>query len=148
MVVLAALLLLPIMLMLGRPADISAKGEQHARTRHETVATLIVDADAKPGGHRIAATGKSDVRAEWQLPDGSTQTGLVRANKGLKSGAEVEIWLDQGGRVVGPPVSSADAGLAAVMIAAVGWLTVAGLLASCQVGLHHLLNRRRYRSWG
>lgn len=148
--VLVALLLLPVMLVLGSLAytDISAKGEQEARTRHEAVATLTEDAPMPSfGAHGTAATGKSDVQAEWQLPNGSTQTGEVQAADGLRSGAEVKVWLDQKGRVVDPPVTATDAGFAAVLIAALGWLTIVGLLALGQFGIHRLLDRRRYRAW-
>jgi hypothetical protein len=32
------------------------------------------------------------VPATWSLPDGTTATGPVQVNDGLKAGDEVEIW--------------------------------------------------------
>lgn len=150
LVVLIALLLLPIMLVLGSLtyANLSATGEQQARTRHETIATLTEDAPTPSiDVHGVAATNESDVMATWRLPDGSTETGLVPAADGLTSGARVEIWLDQDGRPVDAPVTSTEIGMAAVTISGVGWLTIVGLLALLQLGIHRILDRRRYRAW-
>lgn len=85
---------------------------------------------------------------EWWLPNGSTASGVVRADDGLKTGATVDIWLDEQGRVVDAPPTSTDPAATAVLVGAFGWPTVAGLLALAQFGVHNLLNRRRYRAWG
>jgi hypothetical protein len=147
--VLVALLLLPVMLVLGSLtyAAAVAKGEQQARTRHQVVATLTEDAPAPTAGAWGNATGSFSVRATWRLPDGSAHTGLVRADDGLGSGARVPIWVDRQGRGTDAPVTSADAGAAAATIAASGWLAVVGVLALAQFGLHRLFGRRRHRAW-
>ncbi|MPZ81732.1 MAG: hypothetical protein GEV28_15540 [Actinophytocola sp.] len=143
------LLLLPIMLTLGSViyADISEKGQEQGRTRHEAVAVLAEDAPDAVVTVHDNTTSTSKVSAEWRLPNGTAATGLVRADNGLKAGAKVDIWLDDEGRVVEAPVTSTDAAAAGVMTAAFGWVTVAGLLTLAQVGIHRLLNRRRYRAW-
>jgi hypothetical protein len=92
-------------------------------------------------------TGYSGVEARWELPDGTTRTGFVRAENGLKAGAEVPVWLGDTGRPTTPPMSTADAAVTGVLVAVTGWLVVVGLLALSCWALHHALDRRRYRAW-
>ena len=148
--VLLALVLVPVMLTLGSLtyASFAEKSEQQDRTRHETVAVLTEDAPAASMNTRgTVGDGKSTVAARWQLPDGTTRTGSVDAADGSKAGAEVSVWLDESGDPVDPPMSTADVVSAGVLVAVLGWLAAAGLLAFTAWGLHHALDRRRYRAW-
>ena len=147
-VVLVGLLLLPVMLVLGSVtyADIIAASQEQTRARHKAVATLTEDGPKQPNATRDVYNS-SAVPATWRLPNGATRTGEVRASDGLKAGAKVDIWVNQEGRVVDAPVSSTDAAWVAAVVAVSGWLAAIGLLATAQCGLHHLLNRRRYRDW-
>jgi hypothetical protein len=54
---------------------------------------------------------------------------------------------DESGRPVAPPLSSVDAAGVGVMVTLFGWLAAVGLFAFCCWGLHHGLDRRRYRTW-
>lgn len=146
--VLAALVLLPVMLVIGSltHAGMSAKGEWQARTRYEAVATLTEDA-ARPSARGGGAIEESAVPAEWRLPNGSFRTGQVRAEDGLAAGARVPVWLDGEGRVVPEPLDATDATVAAVTVTVSGWLTAVVLLALGMFGVRRLLDRRRYRLW-
>ena len=141
-----ALVLVPVMLTLGSLTcdGLARTSEQQAASRHETVAVLTGDV-APISGETPGGTVR--VRARWQLPDGSTRTGLIRTGESLKAGAEVRIWLDRDGRPVDPPLSGMDIVAMGVLVVVFGWLGAVGLLAGICAGLHHVFDRRRYRTW-
>lgn len=147
--VLLALVLMPVMLTLGSVthATLAERAEEQRATRHETVAVLTEDAPVTSMGQGEGVGTTSKVAARWQLPHGRTSTGQVDAEAGMKSGTEVRIWLDGSGTPVDPPVSAMDAVVAGVLVAVSGWLAVAGLFALVCWGMHHVLDRRRYRAW-
>lgn len=148
--VLLALVLVPVMLTLGSVAyaGLAEESGRQVDARHETAAILTEDA---PAVTYVASgeilSGASNVPARWRLPDGTARTGVVPADDGLKAGAEVPVWLDESGRPVDAPMSTADAVMSGVLVAAVGWLGAVGLLALACWGLHRVFNRRRYRAW-
>jgi hypothetical protein len=152
LVVLVALLLLPIMLVLGSEvhAGLTEEGERQSETRRETVATLVADAPALiTDGHGYAGGDKANVGATWKQPNGSTTTGTVKADKGMRAGAKVAIWLDnRTGQMVDRPIDPAGAAAGGVAGAAAGYLAVVGILALGQYSLHRTLDRRRLRGWG
>lgn len=148
--VLLALVLVPVMLTLGSVtySNLAERGAQQAATRHEAVAVLTEDAPVTSVSSPGEGVGMSlKVVARWQLPDGTFRTGPVEAKAGMKAGAEVPVWLDRFGTPVDPPVSTVDAVLSGVLVAASGWLVITGLFALFCWGLHRALDRRRYRAW-
>lgn len=149
--VLLALVLVPIMLTLGSLTydSLDQEREQQTRGRHETVAVLTRNGPATSVGVRgEAADTKSKVPATWRLPDGTTRTGLVEADEGLQAGAEVSVWLDdESGNPTDAPLSTVDIVGAAVLVTFFGWSFAVGMLAALCCGLHHRLDRRRYRMW-
>lgn len=148
--VLLALVLVPVMLTLGSAtyASLAEESVRQTADRYETVAVLTQDAPAVafgPSGEVVG--GRSEVPARWLLPAGAVRTGAVTADDGMKAGAEVSVWLDDSGSPVAPPMSTTQATAAGVLVAVAGWSVIAGLLALGCWGLHHALNRRRYRAW-
>lgn len=146
--VVLGLVLLPVMLTFGSltHASIAEERAQQVRDRYETVAVLTEDAPAKvETGGEVA--GKSDVSARWQLPDGMTRVGVVSADNGLETGAEVPVWLDRSGSPVNAPMSAFGAWAVGAMVAVCGWFVAIGLLALACYGLHVALDRRRFRTW-
>jgi hypothetical protein len=148
--VLLAMVLVPVMLTLGSLtySNLAEQSARQHRDRHEAVAVLTEDASAtSAGSHGEAVSGRSKVSAWWRLPNGTTRDGLVEADDGTKAGAEVPVWLDASGRPVNPPMSTEDFVGAGVLVALFGWLGAVGLLGLGCWGLHHVLDRRRYRGW-
>ncbi|GAB2794475.1 hypothetical protein GCM10027199_82860 [Amycolatopsis magusensis] len=43
-------------------------------------------------------------QATWILPDGNRRTGLVPADKGLRAGVRIPIWIDRDGVPADPPL--------------------------------------------
>lgn len=146
----AALLLVPVMLVLGSlvRADLLAQSERDAATSHQAVAVLLRDAPVSSGGGYPTVVGaKSNVLARWTRPDGSIGTGLVPASDGLKAGAEVNIWLDQSGRLANQPVSKTDADVGGALVAITGWLAAMIVPGLALTGLHFRLAAHRSRAW-
>ncbi|HEY7595577.1 MAG TPA: hypothetical protein VH969_20665 [Actinophytocola sp.] len=149
-VLLAALLLVPVMLVIGSlvRADLLDSSERDANNRHEAVAVLVEDAPvSSTGGYVAVVAGKSYVMARWTRPDGRTATAPVLASDGLKAGAKVDIWLDRSGRLADKPLSPTDADAGGALVALTGWLTAMVMLALTFTGLHLLLERCRRRAW-
>ena len=99
----------------------------------------------------VPASGYGDqatVPARWTAPDGRRRTGMVPAPVAAAAGGTVMIWVDDAGRLTGPPlrpsVVPGQAMLAAIFAALVIAIIVvcAGLLA------HIALDRRRLGAWG
>ncbi|MFL6126012.1 hypothetical protein [Actinophytocola sp.] len=148
LLVLLALVLLPVMLTFGSLTyeDLAEQQAHQNSGRHETVAVLtgdVVESGAVDGS--VTTNGKTPAR--WRTPDGKVHTGLVYAEDGLTSGAEVPVWVDASGRPGDPPMSGLEIVCAAVLIAVLGWLVAAGSLAVAAVGLRRALDRRRFRAW-
>jgi hypothetical protein len=139
--------------LLGVPIAAAAGSEVYAResassteqlsTRHEVEATLLED--TAPG----VATGVTgpQVRASWQAPDGTPRQGSVTAAYDLKAGSTVLVWIDQGGAVTTPPLTSEGA-----VITAVGWVGLLWLGLVCALCSAYLLTvqvntRRNARRW-
>lgn len=144
--VLLALVFVPVALTLGTltTESLATKGAEQAENRHETVAVLTEDVPAVSGETPGA---RSKAPARWQLPNGTTRTGVVEASEGQQAGSEVSIWIDESGKPVSPPLSGTDAVAGGVLVVALSWLGAVGLLAAVCAGVHHLADRHRYRTW-
>ena len=117
----------------GRWADatLSRAAQAQRATLRQVPATLL---QAAPG-HRHDAREIPDTPAQWRSPDGLPRTGRVSAPAGAATGSRVEVWINQAGDVVVPPMEQAEIahrvelaqGLAAAGFAAglgtIGWLT-------------------------
>ncbi len=79
-------------------AGAHAEKAQAAERQH---LTAIVEDPRRHGG-RLVAT------ARWTGPDGSQRAVQVAVTGPGRPGAPVRVWIDQNGRVVGPPRSRAQ----------------------------------------
>jgi hypothetical protein len=102
-----------------------------------------------PGTVDIGYGGVSlpDVLARWTAPDGASRRGYVAAPSGSRPGATVRIWVDQAGRLTGPPLRAdqvSGQGLLAMVIApfALGGI----LLCAGALGIQ-AVDRRRLAAW-
>lgn len=149
-VVAACLLLVPVMLTYGSLtyAGFVDKAAQQAQDWHRTVAVLTEDAPTTTYASRGApASIHTSVMAEWRMPDGTTGNGRVRAERGVRAGTHVTIWLDERGNPVEPPAEPSEAAAAAALLAVFGWLAASGVLMFAYHGVTRLVGRRNARSW-
>ncbi|WP_189492793.1 Rv1733c family protein, partial [Streptomyces antnestii] len=116
--------------------------------RHVTRAVLV----ESPA--RALQVGPTDVyghvlgRVRWTASDGSTHTGVVRVNSGLKTGSQVDVWVNGQGRLTGAPPSAYAATIEAGALGAGAAIAFGGaVFASGRLGRWQL-DRRRYDQWG
>lgn len=145
LVVVLAIVLVPVMLMVGSLTygNVMARAEAQARTHHQVVVTLVEDPPRSDGGGNATVR----VRAEWQTPAGP-RTGYVRTDHGRGTGDRVRAWFDENGDPAGAPPTQGDAALSAALVTVTGWLTATMALGLVHGGVKQLLDRRRYRAWG
>jgi len=117
-------------------------------TRRPATAVLLADAPAYiVSPHGIPVRGRAAVEATWQLPDGTSATGTVSAERGTEAGNTVGIWLDDNGTPVSAPRSAAAAVANAVTVAVLAWLAVVAVCTGAFWLVHLALDRRRYARW-
>jgi hypothetical protein len=112
---------------------------EQAQTRRTVTATVIDD-----GAALNPPTKTTTARARW-FAAGAEHTGEVNARKTMKSGDSIEIWVDQSGSQVGPPIRSAADEAVAVAFAI--WFGAAVAAAALLVGTRTVLNRARHARW-
>lgn len=113
---------------------------EQAQARRQVTATSIGDSHPR----RDLESPTVTVPARWSV-DGTDHTGDVVAPLNVKTGEEIEIWVDAFGSPVRPPVRTAvDEGVA---FAVATWSTVS-LLAAGLFGVARIaLDRSRYTRW-
>ncbi|MER7187385.1 hypothetical protein ABT404_49350 [Streptomyces hyaluromycini] len=91
--------------------------------------------------------GKSWVTVRWTAADGSTRTGLAKAPSTAKAGGRLQVWVNHGGQLVGPPPSGAEVACDSLATA----FLVAPLVATAVWGggwvVRRQLIRRRLAEW-
>ncbi|MFH9585662.1 hypothetical protein ACH4MW_24510 [Streptomyces luteogriseus] len=80
----------------------SVSAQQRAE-RHRVRAEVVGTTDSLPS---VQAGGQRAYRAtvRWSEPDGATRTTTTRITAGTRRGEVVDVWLDDRGRSVPPPV--------------------------------------------
>ena len=123
----------------------AARG-QHASWR-QVPAVLLADApdqvDIGYGGVALP-----DVRARWTAPDGTVRQGYVEAASGTRAGSTVLIWVNQSGRLTGPPLRPDQVTGQEVLAMVIAPFALGGfLLCAGALGLQ-AVDRRRLDAWG
>ncbi|WP_217552524.1 hypothetical protein [Streptomyces sp. GbtcB6] len=102
------------------------------------------------GGSPVLAgydVGKSWVTVRWTAADGSTRTGLAKALPTAKAGSRLQVWVNHGEQLVGPPPSGAEVACESLATA----VLVAPLVATVVWGggwvVRRQLIRRRLAEW-
>lgn len=113
---------------------------EQAQVHRQVTATSI--GESLPRGNLESRT--VTVPARW-FADGSEHTGNVVAPRSVEVGDEIEIWIDDDGAPVRPPVrSAADE---AVAFAFATWFTVSLAAAGLFAATRAALDRVRYARW-
>lgn len=142
--VLLALAAMPLAGVVGSlvHAEVVDTAEEQQASRTQITATLL--ADAPPMEPRLLITPM--VPAAWHW-DGRRMVEKVPANPGARQGDRIDIWVDENGHRVPPPLPVPDAAWDAACLALLTWLGVAGLLAGTVVLARRALDRQRYAMW-
>ncbi|MGW3848630.1 Rv1733c family protein [Streptomyces fagopyri] len=152
-----ALLAVVVLLAVGAPLagtavgwrvhdDARGRAAAQRAERHRVAAVLVEDAPVavtSPSGRQPAY----QVRVRWRAPAGESRTGLAEVRAGSRRGEHTRVWLDSGGRRVGPP-QSASAVWQHTLMAGV---FTAGAAVAVVVGVHvagrRVAARRRLAEW-
>ncbi|MFC5196787.1 MULTISPECIES: Rv1733c family protein [Streptomyces] len=152
-----ALLAVVVLLAVGAPLagvavgwrvydDARARAATQRAERHLVTAMVVEDAPpAVP-----SPTGRQPsypVRVRWTEPGGDSRTGLAQVPAGARRGEHTRIWLDSGGRRVGPPMNASTVWQHTLMAG----LFTAGAAGAVVMGVHFAGRRasagRRLAQW-
>lgn len=84
------------------------------------------------------------VKARW-FADGAEHTGVVAADRAVKPGDAIDVWVHHDGSPAGLPTRTAVDEAAAAALAT--WLIVAVAAATLFAGTRTVLERVRYAQW-
>lgn len=147
---LVAVLLLPVVVGLGLAVDrnLVADSARQRAQGHVVVATLLRDAPpvAVDGAGQLVA-GSVQTPARWRGSDGTMTQGRVPADRGLRAGSPVQVWVDAAGRPAPRPVTAARAAAIGVLVGAAAWATAVLVLALGFWLVRRGLDRHRSRAW-
>lgn len=115
---------------------------EQAQARHTVAATVI---EASGDTHAPHITTKA-VRAAWPVGVG-VRTDWLRANRAVKTGDRIEIWVDGAGVPAAPPTPISQAGIDAACVGAAIWTAVTLGLIACVAMTRSPLNRIRLAQW-
>jgi hypothetical protein len=125
--------------------DAAARQAQAQRASLAQVTATLLRASPDQTGY--ASTPGFAVEARWRAPDGPVRTGELFVTADMAASHRTRIWVDQTGRLTGPPLSrdqmTGRAQLAAGV--AVGGLAVVVITAGWLV--RRSLDRRRLSGW-
>ena len=143
--VLVALLGVPVAAAIGSEvyAGQSVASTEQLSIRRQVTATLLEDTG--PGAANDVTSPA--VRASWQAPDGTPRQGGVPAAHDLVTGSRIPIWVDDGGRLTTPPLTSEGAVITAIGSAVLLWSGLVGVLCVAHLSTVHLHRRRNVRRW-
>jgi len=130
-------------LIAGRSAYDGALRARHAElaTLHQVPAVLLTTAAQQPAGYYASAN------AWWRAPDGTRHTGQVFALVGSPAGTKVTVWVDEDGRLTGPPLQPSQVQGQGVLAGVLGVMTVALVLWGAGLAVHRAAERRRMSAW-
>ncbi|MBX6386448.1 MAG: hypothetical protein IRZ07_26320 [Microbispora sp.] len=115
---------------------------EHARTRHQVVATLTGDVTAPRLSVGGAAVGHA--QATWVAPDGTAKTGVIEVPPGRQAGETVRIWTDDKG-VITPRPQDRETTVVAALTVGTGVPLAATAILALLVTCTRLVNQRRAR---
>lgn len=123
--------------------------ETGARTANE-------QAHSRHSVEAVAVEGRSSAQADFYTPayvraqwrEGSrVRTERVISESPIQSGDPMKIWLDDAGKVVAAPLTTADAELSAIGAGGTVWVVIVTFTALVAFGIRRGLDRSRDRAW-
>ncbi|WP_329048280.1 hypothetical protein OG738_38000 [Amycolatopsis sp. NBC_01488] len=129
---------------------LAAAAAAQAHSRHLVAANLRPDIPVPAGRAQGSGSGVADLRsvtAVWSAPNGQPRRGVVQLGAGPVVPKHVQVWTDQAGRQVAPPLSGPEVFITAVL-GGVLWESAAlAALGATYLISRHLLDKHRARLW-
>lgn len=125
-----ALLAIPVVAAVGSTlvAQEVERSERRAMAVSQVSAVLLEDASQSSGrtvNGLMEGSVPAQVPASWRLPNGAQRHGLVSVGPGAAAGTAIDIWVDQTGAKVRPPLTVEQAAASGVAQAVAIWLAFA-----------------------
>ncbi|MGC2652674.1 MAG: hypothetical protein WA317_03515 [Mycobacterium sp.] len=139
--VVVALLAVPIAAAVGTAVYDSRRSlyAEQAQTRRMVTAT-VMDVSAA----QISSNKTMTVPARW-FAAGAEQTGEVKTRHTVRPGDSIDVWVDEDGSQVAPPIKTAvDEAVAAAVAIWLGAVIAAAVLVGAA---RAILNRVRHARW-
>jgi hypothetical protein len=114
-----------------------------AQTRRTVIARAIDDSTIVFGDHEYPT---ARVNARWQA-NGNEHTASFTMPQDIKTGDSLRIWVDADGNSVDAPTPTSQAGVDAVGVAYMAWLTMALAAAGLICWGRSRLERQRDSAW-
>ncbi|WP_328649156.1 hypothetical protein OHS58_18395 [Amycolatopsis sp. NBC_00348] len=125
---------------------LAASAAADARARHVVSASLRPDIPV-PAGRATGVADVASVMAIWSAPDGRSRRGVVQVAVGPVFPEHFQVWTDQVGRQVAPPLSGSEVFITAVL-GGVLWESAAlAVLGGVYLIGRRLLDKHRARLW-
>jgi hypothetical protein len=110
----------------------------------QVTATLLRSAPVLTG---YGSTSDFAVEARWRAPDGPVRTGELFVTADVAASPSTRIWVDQTGRLTGPPLSGDQMTGRAQLAAGVAVGVLAAVLITAGWLVRRCLDRRRLSGW-
>ncbi|MCZ4514015.1 hypothetical protein O3Q52_38950 [Streptomyces sp. ActVer] len=115
---------------------------------HPVTAVLTQDA---PGAPALTTDGTSEgtvwAKVRWTAAEGTTHTGLAKAEPGSEAGTSVTAWVDRKGELRSQPPTAVEAQLYSVLVGTSAGLAAGATVLGCERLARAGLDRRRLREW-
>ncbi|MEV6316506.1 hypothetical protein [Streptomyces sp. NPDC051776] len=115
--------------------------------RHQVTARLTSDPDVVGAAEPDTGDDLHHARVGWTEKDGTQRTGTARVPPDAHKDSTVRIWVDRGGGVTTPPMTSESAAVTAWAAGGVTAGAVVVLAIGARSGLRWVLDRHRYAQW-
>jgi hypothetical protein len=113
-----------------------------AQTRHPAVAIAVENSKTTV----MPETTTCTVHVRWQA-NGTDHAEVLGCDADVKAGDPLRVWVDALGNRVDPPTSLACAGIDAVGVAIVAWLSALLVVTLMVAAARGHLNRKRDAQW-
>lgn len=123
--------------------SMSSRYAEQAQTRHLVPATVI---DGRATNEPSIAKTTITVDARWFV-GGREYTGTVDAPPTVKTGDQIDVWVDNNGRRVAKPTPVSAAATDAALVALAIWLTVDTAAATLYMVTRWAADRCRAAGW-
>ena len=125
--------------------DSAAREAQAQRASLVQVTATLLRASPVLSGY--GSTSGFAVEARWRAPDGPVRTGELFVTADVAASHSTRIWVDQTGRLTGPPLSRDQMTGRAQLAAGVAVGGLAVVLATAGWLVRRSLDRRRLSGW-
>jgi hypothetical protein len=126
---------------------IAARVQHAEQVTWRQVPAILTAKALHPAENGYPGEALSEVRATWTAPNGTKRAGVILAPPGTEAGRPVMVWVDEAGRLTGPPLLDHQVGEQAALAAVVVSILLGLLLLGAVLVTRRVLDARRMAAW-